>query len=74
MKVTWEAEDGYVSGGRPQSVEVPDDEIEECESAEKAMELIYEYILEEFNERVSPGIRNGAEVEAAVAVMVARGD
>ncbi len=66
MKVTWEVEDGLMGGGRPHSVEVPDDEITECSSVKDAMELVYQYILEDFNENVSPGICFGDVVEAAV--------
>lgn len=30
MRVTWEVDDGYVGGKRPQHTEIPDDELAEC--------------------------------------------
>ncbi len=52
MRLTWYTEDGYV-GKRPHQVEIPDDEIEECETQEQFDELVESYVQESFNERVS---------------------
>ena len=35
MEVTWEICDGYVGGSRPQTTEVPDDELSECETEDE---------------------------------------
>ncbi len=66
MKVTWEVEDGYTGGARPQTTEIPDDEIASCDSLEDAMEMVHDYIQEDFENQVSAGLRRGDEVEAEV--------
>jgi len=53
MKVTWQVEDGYCGGSRPQYTEIPDDELEECETEEERNELIAQYIQEDFNNNIS---------------------
>lgn len=44
MRITWFLEDGYAGGSRPQYVNVPDDELSECETEEDQKKLIDEYV------------------------------
>lgn len=53
MKITWEVEDGYIGKSRPQQTEIPDDELDECETQELKEELIREYIQEDFQQNIS---------------------
>ncbi len=66
MKVMWEVEDGYAGGSRPQSVEVPDDEIAECCDLKDAEKLIQDYVQEEFENTVSASIKGWDEIKDAV--------
>ena len=70
MKIAWEVEDGYVGKSRPQSTNVPDDEIAECETVDEAMDLIHEYIRYDFDQRIAHGMTDHDEVEAAVKHLV----
>lgn len=49
MLVTWEVEDGYAGKSRPKYTEIPDEELDELETEEEKMELIYQYVEEDFN-------------------------
>jgi len=53
MRITWEVEDGYAGKSRPQYTEVPDVEIEACESEDEENELINEYIQRDFEMKIS---------------------
>lgn len=53
MIVTWEVEDGYVTGARPQHTEIPDDELAECETEEERDKLIAECIQNDFEQNIS---------------------
>jgi hypothetical protein len=53
MKVTWEVEDGYCGKHRPQYIEVPDDELEECETEEDREDLINSYVQDAFDQTIS---------------------
>jgi len=53
MEVTWEIEDGYCGGSRPQTTEVPDDELDECETESDCQTLIDEYVQADFENTVS---------------------
>lgn len=53
MIVTWQCEDGYVGGSRPHRVEVPDDELAECETEEEREQMINDYVEEDFRNKVS---------------------
>lgn len=53
MIVIWEVEDGYVGKSAPHEVEIPDDEIEECEGTEEIEELIEDYVKEDFDQTVT---------------------
>lgn len=52
MKITWQADDGYVGGGRPQTCKIPDDEIDECESQEDFEKLVSDYIDQDLQNKV----------------------
>ena len=58
MRVTWEVEDGYVGKSRPQHTEVPDDELESCETEEEKQELINDYVQEDFDQTICWSITN----------------
>lgn len=53
MKVTWEVDDGYVGGSRPQTVEVDDNELADCENEEQRRQLIEDYVQEDFENKVT---------------------
>lgn len=55
MKVYWEVEDGFIGKSRPQSTEIPDEEISACPNLEAAMYLINEYIQADFENNVTFG-------------------
>lgn len=52
MKITWEVEDGYVGGSRPQSVTIPKEELEGLEGLARE-HLIEAYIQDSFEQTVS---------------------
>ena len=61
MKVTWEVDDGYV-GRRPQSTEVDDDDLRDCETIEEARELVNEVIQEAFENEITWYLNNEHDV------------
>jgi hypothetical protein len=54
MKIMYEVEDGYVGKARPHYVEVPDQDLEECETYEDKVKLIDECIDENFSQKIYP--------------------
>lgn len=54
MRVKWEVEDGYAGKSRPHYIDVPDDELEECETDQEREKLIDEYVQEEFDSKIFP--------------------
>lgn len=54
MRVKWEVADGYAGKSRPHYVDVPDDELEECETEQEREKLIDEYVQEEFDSKIFP--------------------
>lgn len=63
MEVTWEICDGYVGGSRPQTTEVPDDELSECETEDEREALINSYVQTDFEQNVSWEITGRGEDE-----------
>lgn len=61
MKITWEVEDGYCGGSRPQYTEVPDEDLDECETDDEREKLIEEYVQDDFDQTVSFTIINKEE-------------
>ncbi|HEC65113.1 MAG TPA: hypothetical protein ENI23_07465 [bacterium] len=59
MEINWEIEDGYAGGSRPQTITIPDDELEMCETDEERRELVYEYIQDDFEQTVRWVFRKG---------------
>ena len=53
VRVTWEVEDGCVGKSRPQHTEVPEDDLEDCETDEERERRIEEYVEEDFKQRIS---------------------
>ncbi len=53
MEITWQVSDGYVGGSRPHTTEIPDDELEECETEEERQDLINDYIQNDFEQEIS---------------------
>lgn len=53
MKVKWQVDDGYVSGSRPQTTNVDDDELAECETEEERQDLINDSIQNDFEQCIS---------------------
>lgn len=53
MKVTWQIEDGYAGGRRPHTVEIPDEEYNECVTDYDRDLLIEEYVQEAFEQKVT---------------------
>jgi len=52
MEIAWKVEDGY-SGNGTQTTEVPDDELEECETEKERTDLIYQCIQHDFVNSIS---------------------
>ena len=52
MKVTWEVEDGYVGKSRPQTTEIPDEDLEGLDEAQKE-KVIAEAIQEDFDSKIT---------------------
>ena len=61
MRVTWTVEDGYAGKSRPQHTEVPDNELEACETDEEREQLINNTVQEDFNDRIAWVITNKGE-------------
>lgn len=53
MRVRWEIEDGYVGKRRTHYVEIPDDELKDCETEEERDEVIRDYVQNDFDNRCS---------------------
>lgn len=51
-RVTWEVDDGYCGKSRPQHTEVPDEELEACETQLEKRQLIREYVQADFDDRI----------------------
>lgn len=54
LKITWQAEDGYVGGGRPHSFNMDADDFDGCETIKEAMALVYEAVEADFQDKVCP--------------------
>ena len=63
MEINYEVEDGYCGGSRPQSVEVDDYEIIECETLSEAIILVEECVQEDFEQKVSWVFKTDIEKE-----------
>ena len=53
MKVSWEVEDGYVGKSRTHETKIPNDEIADCDSIEEAIDLITEFIQNDFEQSIT---------------------
>lgn len=53
MLITYYVEDGYLSGSRPQRVNINDEDLEECESDAEKIELIESAIRDHFEQNIS---------------------
>jgi hypothetical protein len=53
MMVTWEVDDGYVGKARPQHTDIPDEELDECETEHEKDELIAQYVQGDFDNKIS---------------------
>lgn len=47
MRITWEVDDGYMGGARPQRLDLDTEDFEDCETVGECMELIYEELDKE---------------------------
>ncbi len=56
-EISWEVDDGFVTGSRPQSTRISDEELREeladCETEAEKDELINDYIMNDFWNHVS---------------------
>ena len=72
MEIQWAVEDGYVGHG-PQSIEIPDDEMRECDTVEEVMEQVEEWVMDDFRNNVSWRFLNyGATKEWATKLIESR--
>lgn len=53
MEVTWQVEDGYAGAARPQHTDIPDEELEACETEQEREDLINGYIQDDFDQNIS---------------------
>ncbi len=58
MEIRWEVEDGYVGPSRPHTVEIPDEEILECESDAEVEDIVLEWVSEAFRDEISYDVLN----------------
>lgn len=71
MKIEYEVDDGYMPGARiPQSCEVDDEDLRECDTTEEAMELVVENIDDDFIQKITWNYRNLEKVKKAVAELL----
>ena len=54
MKIKWEVMDGYAGKPRPHYIDVPDEELEECETHEERRDLVDGYVQEAFDQTIFP--------------------
>jgi len=54
FSVTWEADDGYCGGSRPQHFEIPSDVLDPSMDEKALRELFWEEVKTDFNQRVEP--------------------
>ena len=50
MIVRWQVDDGYAGASRPQYTDIDDSELEECESEEERLELVRDYVQQDFED------------------------
>lgn len=68
IQVTWQAEDGYAGGARPQHAEVYLDNFEAGMSDEEIEKIIDDIVQEDFQQRVTPSVRRSDMVAAIAAI------
>ena len=61
-EINWQIDDGYVGKCRPQKTKIDDNELLECESKEEVIELIYDFVQEDFNNKICYSIDNMNEL------------
>jgi hypothetical protein len=54
MKIMWEIEDGYAGKSRPHYIDVPDEELDDCETDAEREDLIDGYVQEDFENKIYP--------------------
>ena len=62
MKARWEVQDGYVGKSRPQTTEIDDGDLGDCETEAEAEELILAEVDDDFAQKITPGIDNLSEL------------
>lgn len=53
MRITWQVDDGYAGGGRPQHTDINDSDLAECETEEEKELLIREVVQEDFEQHIT---------------------
>jgi len=53
MKVTWEVQDGYVGQKRPQTTEIDNQDLADCENEEQRRTLIHDVVQGDFDEKIT---------------------
>jgi len=53
MEITWQVDDGYCGGGRPQYLEVDDNDLADCDTEQEREALISEAIQEDFEVNIT---------------------
>lgn len=53
LKINWEIDDGYVSGSRPQSTRISEEDLLECETEEQVREMLEESVEDDFRNHVN---------------------
>lgn len=66
MRVTWEVDDGYAGGSRPQHTEVDEGDIESCDTLEEAMKLVDDCIQDAFEQNISWFTKHREQIEKEV--------
>lgn len=66
MKIIWEVDDGYVGGSRPQTTEIDEWDIENCDDIDEAMQMIDDEIKADYNQKISWYMNNRERIQEKV--------
>lgn len=62
-RFTWQCEDGYAGGSRPQTLEISPDEIEDDMSDVEILSLLEDSVQDDFSNKVSPSWKQDDEIK-----------
>lgn len=72
MKITWEVDDGYVSGARPHETIIDDEELIECSNIGEMEEVIEEAVQSDFEQNINWSLRNRDQIKQHLKEIIDR--